>query len=265
MKVASQMIEARRLSLLWWGIGVFALIGIGVLAWPAIKDSGADLEAAMATLPEGLLELFGAANGLASPSGYLNSQVFATTLPIILIVFAVGLGGAAIAGAEADRTLEMTLANPITRLNFLFQRLFGLAALLVSLLVISLVIVVLTALPVGLLQEISFGGFVAVNVGVGVLAFVFGAMAFAIGAATGNRVVAFSSAGAFAIGLYVFQAVVTIVPDWRQFAWISPWDWFLRYDLLVTGLQWVAVIPGLIIGLLFVLVGAIFFNRRDLG
>jgi len=63
--------------------------------------------------PAGVQTLPGlsAANTLTAPIGYLNSQYFANVLPLILLVFAIGLGAWAISGDEAGGTLELLLAN----------------------------------------------------------------------------------------------------------------------------------------------------------
>lgn len=49
--------------------------------------------------------------GLTSAAGYLHARLFSTILPVVLLVFGIGLGTRALAGAEEDGTLELTLPS----------------------------------------------------------------------------------------------------------------------------------------------------------
>ena len=43
-------------------------------------------------------------------------------LPLLLLVFAIGLGARAIAGSEQEGTLELLLSNPVTRRTVVAER-----------------------------------------------------------------------------------------------------------------------------------------------
>jgi ABC-2 type transport system permease protein len=127
--VLTQMISSRRRSTVWWSVGMAVLV-VGIAsAYPSARDSGEGLESYMDSLPDGVVELFGATAGIGTPVGYLNSQLYANLLPLLLIVMGVGAGSWAVAGAEADGTLEMLLANPVTRTRVAVERLLGLVML----------------------------------------------------------------------------------------------------------------------------------------
>jgi len=94
---------------------------------PAMAD-------AMAAYPQALLEAFGWSD-IISPEGYLDSTVFTMLGPVLLIIFAIAAGSAAIAGDEEAGTLELLIAHPVNRTSVLLQRaaaltvaLFGLGA-----------------------------------------------------------------------------------------------------------------------------------------
>jgi nucleotide-binding universal stress UspA family protein len=93
---------------------------------PALSEYARDL-------PESVRALFaGGELDVASPAGYLNSQIFALMAPLLLPIFAIGAGSAAVAGEEERGTLDLVLAHPIRRRNYVFQRFLDLTFLVVA-------------------------------------------------------------------------------------------------------------------------------------
>ena len=63
--------------MLWWTLGVAALVALNVAFYPSVRDDEALSDYAK-DLPESVRALFaGGELDLASPVGYLNSQVYA--------------------------------------------------------------------------------------------------------------------------------------------------------------------------------------------
>src|SRR5215469_14758444 len=92
LAVLSQVVWRRRLNLLWWSLGVLGLDALLAVAYPTVRDN-AELDRTFAGLPPAVQASLGldAASRLTSPAGYLNSQYFANLLPMVLLVFAIGL------------------------------------------------------------------------------------------------------------------------------------------------------------------------------
>ena len=80
---------------------------------------------------------------IASPAGYLNSQVYALMAPLVLLIFAIGAGAGAVAGEEERGTLDLLLAHPLRRRDYVVQRFLALAALVSALTVVLLATVAL--------------------------------------------------------------------------------------------------------------------------
>ena len=100
-EVALQTLRERRRSLLWWSLGLVAFVALNIAFYPSIRGD-TSINDYVKDLPESLRGLFaGGELDIASPAGYLNSQVFALMAPLILLIFAVGAGADAVAG---DRT-----------------------------------------------------------------------------------------------------------------------------------------------------------------
>src|SRR5262245_66674443 len=103
-EVLVQSVRERGRSLLWWTLGLVGLIGITVAFYPSIRDDPGLAEFGE-NLPESLRALFiGGELDLASPVGYLNSQVYAAVAPLVFLVFSIGAGAGAVAGEEERGT-----------------------------------------------------------------------------------------------------------------------------------------------------------------
>lgn len=264
--VLTQMISSRRRSTVWWSVGMAVLV-VGIAsAYPSARDSGAGLESYMDSLPEGVVELFGATAGIGTPVGYLNSQLYANVLPLLLIVMGVGAGSWAVAGAEADGTLEMLLANPVTRTRVAVERLLGLVILTGALALVATVVAVAVAPAFGL-EDIGAGALAGAGLAAWLLALVFASVSFAVGAATGSKPAAMGTGAGLAAGTYVLFGLTGFVDQVSALKWVSPWFWFLDADPLAgvtSAFWWEAVALPLAVCLLVCLGGIARLVRRDL-
>ena len=123
------MLVSRRRSTLWWSAGTAALVALVIASYPSVRDSSTGFDSYLDSLPEGVVDLLGAQAGLASPSGYLNSQIYSNLFPLLLVVLGIGAASWAVAGSEGEGTLEMLLANPVSRARVALERLAGVVVL----------------------------------------------------------------------------------------------------------------------------------------
>ena len=96
-----------------WVAGVVGLVAMVAGFYPEVRGLPS-LDSIYADLPAGLQSLLGGSD-LVSPSGYLRTQLLAFFLPMVLLVLGMGRGAALLAGEEEDRTLDLLLAQPISR------------------------------------------------------------------------------------------------------------------------------------------------------
>lgn len=265
--VLVQLMRARRRSTLWWALSLVAVSVLFAAAFPSTKASAEDLDSYIESLPEGLTELLGASAGIATPAGYLNSQLFSNVFPLLLVVLGVGLGAWAVAGSESEGTLEMLLANPVRRARVAWERFGGLAAvtLLValagtaSLAAVAPAFELTSGLPSGAIGLAGLGGWA--------LALLFSAAAFAVGAATGSRGAAIAAGAGLAAGTYVVYGISSFVDAASWSRWVSPWHWYLDAEALGSGSTWTfwlqAVALPLGLALVLAAAGTARFTRRD--
>ena len=71
--------------------------------------------------------LFGATGSLTSPAGWLDANIYANFLPLIMLLITIGYGASCIAGQDEDGTLSLAAALPIPRRTILLQKALTLA------------------------------------------------------------------------------------------------------------------------------------------
>ena len=251
----------QRRSLLFWAIGVAAISLVTLLFYPSVKDVPEFSK--LLEDSETLTRVFaGGFTDLTSPEGYLNSQLYSLLVPILLLVFAIAQGSGAIAGEEERGTLDVLLSNPTTRFQVLTQKF---AAMTVAIVAISFVLwlgVVVGAVIVGM--DVSLWRVLNITVSGMLLGVFFGALALALGSATGKRGPSIAIAGAFALTTYFVYALVPLVEGLDVMEKVSPFYYYIGGDPLANGLD-LAHAAVLIAMTSALLVAAIVtFERRDL-
>jgi ABC-2 type transport system permease protein len=235
-EVLADALRERRRSLLWWTVGIVALVALTVAFYPSIRDDSA-LSSYGEELPEGLRALFaGGELDIASPAGYLNSQIYALMAPLLLLVFSIGAGAGAVAGEEERGTLDLLLAHPLRRRDYVIQRFLALLLLVVALNAVLLVTVALGSLVVDL--EIGFDKLLAATGSVALLSLFFGCLALAAGAATPGRARAIAIAAALASAAWIFDGLaqtVAALDGWRP---VTPYYQALGENPLREGVPW---------------------------
>jgi beta-exotoxin I transport system permease protein len=266
LSVLTRAVHRRRSSVLWWSLGMAGMCALLAVAYPTVRDNN-ELDKTFANLPPGVEALLGLAGGntLTSPAGYLDSQLFANVLPLVLLVFGVGMAAWTVAGDEAAGTLELLLANPVSRVRVALARLGALVALLGVLGLVCLVALLALAPPTGMSAGLSAGHLAAATLGAVLLGLTFAAVAFAVGAATGSRPAALAIASALAVAGYVLEGLAGQVHALQPTRVANPWHWLLASDPLRHGLTWQTWFPPVLVTVVLVAIGLPRLARRDLG
>ncbi len=235
-EVIAETLRERRRSIVWWALGLTALVAVTVAFYPSIRDDTA-LSDYSKDLPDALRGLFaGGETDLVSAPGYLNSQIFALIAPVIMLIFAIGIGAAGIAGEEERGTLDLLLAQPLGRVEFVLARAVSLTALVAVLTAVLFVAVAVGSELVDL--QISLGDLAAGSASVGLLGLPLGMVALAVGAWWPGRARAIAVAAGIAIAAWMLdglgQAVHALEP-WRP---LSPYYQALGTHPLTDGPPW---------------------------
>ena len=266
MTIFTRLLADRRRGALWWALGMVFGVALLVGLWPSVKDSGGDLQKMVDDLPTSVRALIGSQAGISidSAAGYLQARLVATTLPILLVVYAIGLGASTIGGAEEDGTLQLTAVAPVSRRRIVVQRMAGSSVLLLLISAVGLVTTLGLGAAVGLDDEVTLGRMTIAVVAVTELGLLHLVIAAAVGAATGRRGSALSTASAIAVGTYILYAVASSAKAVEPLRVVSPWWWLLDRNLLVQDPTFLALGLPLVLTAAVAAAGVLTYERRDL-
>jgi ABC-2 type transport system permease protein len=260
MTLLLQDLRLRWRATLAWAI---ALILVAVLIhalYPSIADQPS-LDQYYESLSPELQALIGAAD-ISSPVGYLNSQWFAAFLPAILLVFAIGRGASTVAGEEEAHTLDLLLAQPVTRTVVFLAKAGAVAVGVVLLVVATWIPLLLLNGPVG--YDLGMGVMAAAHLQMIAFLLVFAFGTQSVAAATGSRGLGIAVASAVAFVGYLVDGLGKVI-DWLEpIRPLSPWRWYYGNDPLSNGLGATETIVLLAVAALLLILGVLAFRRREL-
>jgi ABC-2 type transport system permease protein len=127
-------LRSSRGAVIGWGIGLAVLAIMMGSLFDMIASSGDLMEAYVEALPE-FAELFdfGAMN---TPIGWLDVEYF-SFVPLIIGLFATGVGASLLARDEEGGTLDLILAHPVSRTGLFWGRFLASTLVIIILLLIS--------------------------------------------------------------------------------------------------------------------------------
>src|SRR5690606_33605692 len=150
--------------------------------------------------PDAMRELFNLEE-FTTGRGYLTAEIYIALLPLLFLVYALGLGARLIAGEDQAVTLDLLLMTWVSRLVLLLQQAAAVAVGTVVLGVVLMVAVVARSPVFGL--DIALGDAATGSLAMVLLGVEFGWLALAVGAVTGRRAVAVAVTSALAVAAYL--------------------------------------------------------------
>jgi len=204
------------------GAGVLAVIlgGFGALALVIAEALGGFIEEMTANFPDVLTALVGS----NVPGGYVVGEMFNLVFPIAVVAFAINVGAGALAGEERDGTMAILSAQPVTRTRLLWIKAAGVALALVG--VVGVNWVVMTIFIAANATELTLTGLTGGTIHLLLLGMAFGALAFAVAAATGRPGLGSGVAGGLAVAVYLTATMLPIA-GFDAWAKLSPWYYYL--------------------------------------
>lgn len=257
-------VRDKRMSIFWWSLGFFLFIFLISSVFPAIQESAPDLEAYIENLPDALTEAFGIgeASTLTTPSGFLNAELYTLMLPIMILIFTIGIGSSTIAGEEESGTMDLLLSNPVSRLRLVVEKFLAMA---LSTFVIA--VVIWLSLVIGAAtfdMDIGIGVLAAATTSSALLGLTFGSFALLAGCVSGRRGMAIGVGVAVAAGSYMLYILSKIVDSLKSYEKLSLFFYNLDPDPLANGLRIQDAAVFLAVIAVLLALSVIAFSRRDL-
>jgi ABC-2 type transport system permease protein len=252
--------DARR-SILGWSIAVAAVGSMYASFWPTFDDP--DMQELIANYPSEIMEALNYTE-IATAAGYLNATVYGLVVAMLMIVYAVSSGTRMIAGDEEAGTLDLILVHPVGRVRVALARYL---AFVVSVGVISLILlVVMLAISVpAKLTSIPLENLVAMHLHLLFFGALFGAVTFAVGTASGSRVLALSIGAGVAVLGFAANGVLRQIEGLEWTKDLSPFDWLNGSAPLTNGVHVIDLAVMALLSAILVGFGLWAFDRRDIG
>jgi ABC-2 type transport system permease protein len=258
--VFERTFHEQRRALIGWTCSLALLALIMTALYPTIRGNK-QLVTLHETYPKALRSLFGISD-LATGTGFLRAELFSLIAPLLVIILAVLWGSDVIAGEEDRGTIDILMANPISRARVVLEKW---AAILVGVAVAG------AGLGLGLAigipatnMHIGWQAVAAAVVATIVIGVVFGTTALAISAATGRRALARGLAAVLAVVAYLVSSLSDLVTWLGPVRPASPWYQALGIDPLTSGFQAWRLVALVILTAALAFLAVLAFQRRDL-
>lgn len=259
--VTSKTLYDQRRGLLAWTTSLVLLVAMYVALWPSIRDEPS-MKDFLDQMPKAFRALFAASGAdMSTPTGYIQVELLSFMGPMLLLIYAITAGGAAIAGEEDRHTADLLLANPVSRTRVVLQKW---AAMALGTLLLG------TATGAALLGEgalagmgLPVGNVSAAMLHMVLLTLVFGTFSLAVGAVTGHVTLSRALPAMVAVIAYIVNGLGSVV-SWLETARVvSPFYQYAGHDPLRHGVSWVAVVVAVVTVAVLAAVAVVGFNRRD--
>jgi ABC-2 type transport system permease protein len=260
VELARRGLHALRRSTTWWAIGIAAFGLVNIAFWPSLEQS--DSLASLEDVSGDLLEAFGAQN-LSSPAGYLDGQMFALMLPLLLSGMAIAMVSGLTAGDEDAGRLELLHALPVARRAVWLSR-FGSVALASA--VVGLVVtgVTLVSVAVFSLDGVGAGRVAAATFACVALGAFHAAVAYLLAGLGRSR--GQSAAGAVLVLVvgYLVSFVLPLADSLRDARRFSPWWWAIGEQPVSSGVDLWSLLVLVAVSALLVAGGTLAVEHRDI-
>jgi ABC-2 type transport system permease protein len=262
--VTGKTLYERRFGLAGWAAELAGIVALIVAIYPSFAHVHA-LKSLSQAFPRELSAFvgYGGVVDYTSPVGFLGTELFAVTLPLLMLALAIGSGARAIASEEEVSTLDLLLANPLSRTRLVLEKTAALAlelALLTATIFFGLLV---ATRAVGV--HIAAGKLAAAALFVFLLGLLFGSFAVAVGAATGKHALAVGIPSGAAAIAYLLNGVAPLVAWLDPLKILSPFYHYTAPAPLRHGFALGHATVLLAVSAALVVVAVWSFDRRDLG
>lgn len=251
-------IYEKRWGLIAWYASLFVMTIFIMLLFPTLRDTFGQ---ALKDVPDSIKGILGDAETYQRINGFIDIQVL-FQMVFMTVIYGVILFTGVLAGDENEGTLQTLLTQPVSRKKVYIQKFFG-ATLLLALVCSSVYTGVLAGSFI-LGESVNWWRLLLAVKMLFLVSLVFSVIGYAIGAITGRRGLAGAIAGALA---FVSYLITNLTPSVKSLATVnrfSPYEYFNKPSILDNGLQVGDVLILLMIVITAVIIGGVFFVRRNI-
>jgi beta-exotoxin I transport system permease protein len=245
-----------RWQVFWYGLGMALMAALVVYIYPSYKDQFANFD-----IPEAMRALIGNVDYGTGP-GFISAEFF-SWIPIVVVVFAITSGTGALGSEEANGTLDLLLAQPVSRTRLAVEKLAGL--LLSTLLIAAITFLGWLASIPFVTIDVSLGDLAVATLNLVPLIVLLQSLACLASVTLSTRGAATGAITAFAVASYFVNYIASLVDAIDPLRYVSVFYYYHGTDVLTDGLDWGGL--ALLLGLFAAcsLLSVLAFQRREVG
>jgi ABC-2 type transport system permease protein len=246
----------QRGMVLGFGLGCALMAALILSVYPSYSEGLQDFE-----MPAAFKALVGDVE-ISTARGFLTIEFFAW-MPILLAVYAIIQGTGVLAGEESSGTLDLLLAQPISRTRLFVEKA---ASIVVGTLAIVALILPGFAIPYAAVDiDVSLGRILAATVALAPFMLAFAGLALLASSFLATRRDAASVLTAVAVASFFLNSLGRAVGVLEPLQPASLFYYYHSEDILLSGVDYVGM--GVLLGIAAVSGGLalVLFQRRDIG
>lgn len=261
----TKTLKTNRIGFLIYNAICIGFVWFYAAFFPSIFKESEKLKEAFKAYPQDLMKAFGIEieSFISSFEGFMAGEYFSMLWPIILIVLIIAYAASAIAGEIEAGTIELLLAQPISRLRIFFSKYLSGLFIITIFITISNASVILFAQ----LYNVSFHweNFLTISVLGLLFAFAVFGICFMLSAISSSKGRPAALTGGLLIIMYALNIFSTFQESLKNLKYAS---FFHYYDqnaaLLNNHIDTLSIVVFLAVGLICTIIGAVAFVKRDI-
>jgi ABC-2 type transport system permease protein len=247
-------------QVLGWGIGLSLLALIDVAIYPSFS-AAFDMQALLEQYPPALRALFGNVSDAASLEGFLAIEFF-NFAGFIMAIFPMTAGSGALAAEEERGTMDLLLAQPISRQQVVLQK--AAAIVLATLITLSIVAATFVVSLQAYGLDIDPARVVVAVYNIAPLLLAIAGLSMWAGTwLPSRRMAAMTVAFVVILGWFI-NGLAELAESVRPFRPLSLFRYYASDEVLRHGVDWSDNGVLLAVGLVSLLLTVVMFQRRDI-
>jgi ABC-2 type transport system permease protein len=235
--VLRKSLQDQKWQIAGFGISLALIAALDMFIWPAYRDQLQNFE-----LPPALQAFLGELS-IATPAGFLSAEYFSWVV-ILLIVYVVINGTGAIAGEESSGTIDLLLAQPVSRTLVVIEK--TAAVCIGSAAIVAIGYLGFLASMPWVDIDISYRALAVASANMLPITLAFYAVSLWLGAVAPNRALAAGAVVGLATAFYFINLLANAVSNLGALRYATPFYYYGSGLPLVEGVVWWHV--GLLLG-----------------
>ena len=230
---------------------------VAIISYNALGDTMVDL---LESMPPALAAIYGTNDG--TPVGMAVGAVYSIIAPAVVLAYTIGGGTGAAVGEENRGSLELLLANPLSRTAVLRSKAVVVSIGTVAVAIATWMGVLIATVVVN--DGIGDRDVFALSVMLVTFGFMMGSLAMAISGWTGKSSLGASIAAGIAAVSWLMTTVFSVNATFARIAEFTPWHLYDGNQPMTNGVHGGSFVIMVLLTGLFVWIAVVGVNRRDL-